>query len=230
MSSTPARRLSRRNPRQERSRITVAALLEAATRVFTEQGYARSTTNRIADAAGVSVGSLYQYFPDKLALLSALHERHLTVLMGAMTKACRTTAPAGLEPALRAVIKTAAAHHTERAVLVRAFVRHLPPSDKPPRASTMEFQAALRALLAANRGQLRLADHDLALFMLRSLGRSIMRSAAESRPRDLASGTMARELLASAMAFLTGERPALPSEKKDRKPVRPGPLRQRSVA
>jgi AcrR family transcriptional regulator len=68
----------RRQPRQARSRDTVEVLLEAAARVFRRDGW-RATTNRIATEAGVSVGSLYEYFPDKQALLAALAERHLAV-------------------------------------------------------------------------------------------------------------------------------------------------------
>jgi AcrR family transcriptional regulator len=67
----------RKSPRQERSRRTVEHILEAAARIFHEQGYVAATTNDIADEAGVSVGSLYQYFPNKDALLVALTARHL---------------------------------------------------------------------------------------------------------------------------------------------------------
>jgi AcrR family transcriptional regulator len=61
----------RTNPRklasQERSRLTVDALLEATARILVKDSYDRASTNRIADAAGVSIGSLYQYFPSKEA-------------------------------------------------------------------------------------------------------------------------------------------------------------------
>lgn len=68
---------ARKRPRQERSRLTVEAILDAAVQVFARRGYAAGTTTRIADRAGVSVGSLYQYFPDKDAILVALAERHI---------------------------------------------------------------------------------------------------------------------------------------------------------
>jgi AcrR family transcriptional regulator len=68
---------ARKQPRQRRSRETVAVILAAATRVFAERGYERGTTNHIATKAGVSIGSLYQYFPDKAALVSALELEHL---------------------------------------------------------------------------------------------------------------------------------------------------------
>ncbi len=80
MSSTriPDRRLEpRKLPKQARSGATVEAILEAAAQVFERQGYAAGTTNRIAERAGVSIGSLYQYFPNKDAILVALVHRHL---------------------------------------------------------------------------------------------------------------------------------------------------------
>jgi AcrR family transcriptional regulator len=66
-----------RKPRQSRSRVTVDAILDAAIVVMKKHGTGGITTNRVADAAGVSVGSLYQYFPDKQAIYQALHERHV---------------------------------------------------------------------------------------------------------------------------------------------------------
>lgn len=67
----------RKRPSQQRSRATYDAILEAATRVFASEGMA-ATTNRIADEAGVSVGSLYQYFGDKYEILSELASRHVS--------------------------------------------------------------------------------------------------------------------------------------------------------
>jgi AcrR family transcriptional regulator len=67
----------RKSPSQERSRLTVERILDAAARIFQEQGYVGTTTNEIADEAEVSVGSLYQYFPNKDAILVALTRRHI---------------------------------------------------------------------------------------------------------------------------------------------------------
>ncbi|RUL68682.1 TetR/AcrR family transcriptional regulator [Dyella choica] len=68
---------SRRIPRQQRSRQTVEAVLAAVPLVMKRHGAAAITTNRIAEVAGVSIGSLYQYFPDKKSVFHALHERHV---------------------------------------------------------------------------------------------------------------------------------------------------------
>jgi AcrR family transcriptional regulator len=72
----------RRRPRQARSRFTVDAILDAAARVFEARGIERATTNLIADRAGVSVGSLYQYFPNKLSIVLALIERYQADMRG----------------------------------------------------------------------------------------------------------------------------------------------------
>jgi len=68
---------ARKRPRQARSRDTVDVILRAAAQVFATRGYAATTTNHIAARAGVSIGSLYEYFPSKDALLVALMEAHL---------------------------------------------------------------------------------------------------------------------------------------------------------
>jgi len=67
----------RKKPVQDRSRHTVETILDCAAKVFAERGFAGGTTNHIAERAGVSVGSLYQYFPNKDAILMGLMERHL---------------------------------------------------------------------------------------------------------------------------------------------------------
>ncbi len=67
----------RKSPVQERSKKTVEFILDAAAQIFTERGFAGGTTNHIAARAGVSIGSLYQYFPNKDAIMVGLMERHL---------------------------------------------------------------------------------------------------------------------------------------------------------
>src|SRR3546814_3035933 len=71
----------RKNPSQERSRATVNALVEATARILVKEGFDKASTNHIAELAGVSVGSLYQYFPGKEALVAAVVERHNLEIM-----------------------------------------------------------------------------------------------------------------------------------------------------
>ncbi|SIT12144.1 MAG: TetR/AcrR family transcriptional regulator [Thalassolituus maritimus] len=68
----------RRRPSQARSQDTVNCILEATAHILRSEGFRKATTNHIAERAGVSIGSLYQYFPNKQALLRALTEKHLS--------------------------------------------------------------------------------------------------------------------------------------------------------
>jgi len=95
----------RKYPRQERSRRTVARILDAAARIFQEQGYAGATTNDIADEAGVSIGSLYQYFPNKDAVLVALAHQHIESAAAGLTDLLgRLRADSAFEPIVREVV------------------------------------------------------------------------------------------------------------------------------
>ncbi len=67
----------KKNPKQERSRNLISSIFEAASRILVTLGYEKSTTNQIAKKAGVSIGSLYQYFPNKEAIFSKLIEENL---------------------------------------------------------------------------------------------------------------------------------------------------------
>jgi AcrR family transcriptional regulator len=74
----------RKVPRQARSRATVEAIVEAGARVLAQQGWSGFTTNETARVAGVSIGSLYQYFPNKLALVEAIRRRHFDDVLHVM--------------------------------------------------------------------------------------------------------------------------------------------------
>lgn len=88
MSAVAATLKPRKSPVQARSAVTVEALHIAAIQVLTEEGLSRCTTTRIAARAGASVGSLYQYFPNRDALLAAVLEKHLEGIAAAVERAC----------------------------------------------------------------------------------------------------------------------------------------------
>jgi len=95
----------RKAPRQSRSTATVACILEAATRILNRDGLAGFNTNRVAEVAGVSVGSVYQYFPNKDALLVALTKRHIeSATVGLADLLSGLTAESGFDVVLRRVV------------------------------------------------------------------------------------------------------------------------------
>lgn len=78
----------RKKPQQRRSRATIETIFEATIQVLLANGFEKTTTIQIAERAGVSVGSLYQYFPNKRALLAAIVKRHVGGVVDATIAAC----------------------------------------------------------------------------------------------------------------------------------------------
>jgi len=82
----------RKTPVQARATVTVEAISEATVQVLLSRGTQRLTTTRVADRAGVSVGTLYQYFPNKQSLLFAVLEDHLELVTKEVEEALNTRA------------------------------------------------------------------------------------------------------------------------------------------
>ena len=95
---------TRRRPVQKRARITVEAMLDAAIKLLKRAGSTSLTTNRIAETAGVSIGSVYQYFPDKQAIYHALHDRHIAQVDSVMRRRLLECADATLEELIGSMI------------------------------------------------------------------------------------------------------------------------------
>lgn len=110
---------TRSEPRQQRSRQTYERILTVASTVFADLGYAGTTTNKVADAAGISIGTLYHYFPDKDALLSALAERHIADSLASHTAMFETMTATDQD--LEETVRTAA----EGLVALHIRDRHL---------------------------------------------------------------------------------------------------------
>src|SRR3954447_19560680 len=101
----------RKNASQERSRVTVDALVEATARILVKEGFEKASTNRIAEVAGVSVGSLYQYFPSKEALVAAVIDRHNEEIMLVVRAALTEVAEMPIEKAVRRLVTVALEAH-----------------------------------------------------------------------------------------------------------------------
>src|SRR6202041_14076 len=95
----------RKTPIQARSTVTVEAISEAAIQVLLRHGAERLTTTRVADRAGVSVGTLYQYYPNKQSLLFAVLENHLTNVMATVEAACENACHKPLAEMIREMVE-----------------------------------------------------------------------------------------------------------------------------
>lgn len=135
----------RKRPVQRRSAATVEAILEAAARILESDGLAGYTTNAIAGRAGVSVGSLYQYFPNRDALTAALIERESAPLFAANEAAAEA---ATCEAVLRGLISAAVAHQMQRPELARLLdfeERRLPLDERDARVGERIHATLTRA-------------------------------------------------------------------------------------
>src|SRR5499426_3261403 len=101
----------RKHASQARSRATVDALVEATARILVREGFDRASTNRIAEVAGVSIGSLYQYFPSKEALVAAVIDRHTQELSQVTRNAMVRMAARPIEVAAREFVSVAIDAH-----------------------------------------------------------------------------------------------------------------------
>src|SRR5262249_22608038 len=121
------RKLSpRKTPRQDRSRATVEALLEATADILIRHGYAKLTTNRIADRAGVNIASLYQYFPGKDAIVAELRKRHGDEQRAALRKVLVEHRGGGLESTVQALVSMGITAHAVAPELHRVFTEEMP--------------------------------------------------------------------------------------------------------
>ncbi len=100
-------RKARKAPRQARSRATVEAILEAATRILADEGMAGFGTNRVAERAGVSIGSLYQYYPSGDAILTELVRRMRLSMSDRLLNAIETAQGLPLEEAVPKLLEAA---------------------------------------------------------------------------------------------------------------------------
>ncbi|MCO4746785.1 MAG: TetR/AcrR family transcriptional regulator [Proteobacteria bacterium] len=95
----------RKQPKQARARATVDAIVQATARVLVEDGYDSLSTNRVAKRAGVSIGSLYQYFPDKESLVLAVAEKHGEAILADLRARLESVAGLPLDQALESTIR-----------------------------------------------------------------------------------------------------------------------------
>lgn len=149
-SSPPAHLSARKQPRQARATATLDAIFEATIQVLVSDGPHRLTTTRVAKRAGVSVGTMYQYFPHKQALFYALNNRYLDALAQKVENACREQHGAPIEQMIDALVTTYWNAKTERPEVTRALYRSVAELDNEAliEAFSRRVDAATAAMLA----------------------------------------------------------------------------------
>ena len=188
------------NPRktasQERSRLTVDALVEATARVLIKDGYDRASTNRIAAVAGVSVGSLYQYFPSKEALVAAVIDRHTQEISEVTRKALLKAAALPIEAAAREFVSVAIDGHRVNPKLHGVLAEQIPRVGRLENieANVRDGYALVRGYLEAHRDEIDVEDLDLAAFVVVTVVEALTHAAVLRRP-DILTDEKARRFV-----------------------------------
>ena len=97
--------IKRKNPTQARAQQTVGTILDAAAQILQTEGEAHFNTNRVAEKAGFSIGTLYQYFPNKNSIIEAIAERERIAIETSIQKALLESWPHTIEEFLRIIIR-----------------------------------------------------------------------------------------------------------------------------
>jgi AcrR family transcriptional regulator len=157
----------RKAPSQQRSRSTVDALLEATARILIREGFDKASTNRIAEVAGVSVGSLYQYFPGKEALVAALIDRHNRAVMQAIQAELAEALMLPIGQGVRRLVAIAVKAHRIDPKLHRALAEQIPRVGRLENIETFDRQyyALFARYLERHRAEIRPVDFELASFI-----------------------------------------------------------------
>jgi len=152
---------------QERSRATVDALVEATARVLVNEGFDKASTNRVAEVAGVSVGSLYQYFPSKEALVAAVIERHQQEIMQTVRGDLPEIMARPVEEAIRKLVALAVEAHLVDPKLHRVLAEQIPRVGKLEKLENFnrESYTLFREYLESRRDELGVEDLELASFV-----------------------------------------------------------------
>lgn len=220
MTTTPRRLHPRKAPVQARAVETRDRILDAAARVFGQHGYAAGTTNRIAEAAGLSVGSLYQYFPNKDAILVELVRRHVregtAAVEAAIEAALAAAIPGDAEPGdadadadavalLAAVVDAVIATHAGDPALHQVLFEESPrPPELLAELHQLEAAAVDRAatLLVAD-PRVQVADPVLAARLVVTTVESLVhRTIATRSPEPVDVAAFRRELLTLLTRYL----------------------------
>ena len=192
----------RKQPRQQRARDTVEVILQATTYILCKSGYDTMTTNMIAARAGVNIASLYQYFPNKQAIVAALMRRHVERLRGTIAPVLARPRSDRLADQVRTLIELMAAEHAIEPELHRIFTTIAPQLGIAPIATEVdgELAAGYERWLHDMRGKV--PDPKLALWIARTALHAVFHTAMVERPEVAGSRLLIDELVRLVTGFL----------------------------
>ncbi len=199
----------RKRPRQDRSRATVEVILDATAQVLIRAGFDGLTTNTVADVAGVSIGSVYQYFPNKMALVSALIERHLDSVHASVFSELARVRDLPLAAAVRAMIELMLRARAVNPEIHRVLIEQVPRTGRMARVRDLDkvLHGAVTQFLATRRSELVVDDLDMATFLTVATIEAVATRAVLFAPSRLADPNLIDQTAVLVVGYLTGHRP-----------------------
>lgn len=200
--------LPRKAPSQERSRRMVEWILDATARVLSERDSAEMTTNLVAAVAGVSVGSIYQYFPDKKALIAALHARHSRQMHDVVTAVLTENRSRSLKESIGALTRALLAAHLADLKLHRVLERQYGFVHREGDGSHDDESIRQQVCELLERHREQITHHDLQFaiwFTMRTIHALVHEAVIES-PRFCGLNQLEPAITDAVMGFLTSRR------------------------
>lgn len=196
----------RKLPAQERSKATYEAILKATAQVLAAEGVDRVNTNRVAEVAGVSIGSLYQYFPNKESMMQALIDSYASRLVEHLSGYLEQLSKEPAAGAIRSYVKAMLSLPREDPELHRAFVLVV---FKLGHASIRQLEEQLmfivRAYLETQKHRLIPKNLDLATFILVTTVESVTNIALLKHPEYISTDEFEIELSNIITRYLVGD-------------------------
>ena len=193
----------RKTPLQARAEVTVEAICEATIQVLLSHGVERLTTTRVADRAGVSVGTLYQYYPNKRSLLYAVMEEHLDRVATAVESACERACRKPLAEMIKQVVEVFVDAKMDRADISVALYKVAPDIGGSELVKKMgqRMRKAVEAMLQTAADREPPADSFTIDTMLAAMS-GVMRSLLEARPSPAMVRKMREQLVLMCQSYM----------------------------
>jgi AcrR family transcriptional regulator len=185
-----------RQPSQRRAHDTFEVIVRATAQILSREGATRLTTNRVAATAGVSIGSLYQYFPDKQALIAAVRARFEASFRERFVAAVERASRKSLPEAIAELVRMLVAIHVEDPLLHNAVSEAVPEADRPM------IEQMIAAYLMARRDEVRPADLRLAAAVTLELSEALIHGVAVRTPARLADEAFVAEVTDVLVRYL----------------------------
>jgi AcrR family transcriptional regulator len=196
----------RKQPRQERSKATVDAILDATARILVSEGYRAASTNRVAEVAGISIGSLYQYFPSKTALVTAVRRRHAEQMRTLLLHSVASATGAPLETAAKSLVDAVVAAHMLNPKLHKVLEEEVPHPAAGGNRDDLgnEMLGALCQILEHYRDELIPTDLELTSLLLMQLVEALVHSVVINPPTTMDPEKIKDEILTIVVRYLKG--------------------------